>query len=41
VYKDVASAVENYGKLFTLKSIIEGKESNRLKIELRKKKLYN
>jgi hypothetical protein len=41
VYKDVAGAVENYGKLFTLKSIIEGKESNRLKIELRKKKLYN
>lgn len=38
-YKDVASAVETYGKLFVLKSIIEAKETNKLKIELRKKKL--
>lgn len=37
--KDVASAVETYGKLFVLKSIIEARETNKLKIELRKKKL--
>jgi 5S rRNA maturation endonuclease (ribonuclease M5) len=40
-HKDVASAVEEYGKLFVIKSIIEAKQSNRLKIELRKKKIYN
>ena len=39
--KDVGSAVEKYGKLFVLKSILAGKETSRLKIELRKKKLYN
>lgn len=39
--KDVSKAVEKYGKLFVLKSIIEGKETNKLKIELRKRKLYN
>jgi DNA primase len=38
--KDVAEAVEKYGKLFVLKSILEGQESNKLKIELRKKKIY-
>jgi hypothetical protein len=39
--KDVAEAVEKYGQLFVLKSIIEGRESSKLKIELRKKKIYN
>lgn len=32
--KDVAAAVEKYGKLFVLKSILAGKESNSLKIKL-------
>ena len=40
-HKDVASAVEAYGKLFVVKSILEAKQSNKLKIELRRKKLYN
>jgi hypothetical protein len=40
-HKDVASAVEAYGKLFVIKSIIEARQSNKLKIELRKKKIYN
>lgn len=39
--KDVAEAVEKYGKLFVIKSIIEGRQSSRLKIELMKKKHYN
>jgi hypothetical protein len=39
--KDVASAVEHLGKLFTLKSILDAKQSNPLKIELMSKKLYN
>jgi hypothetical protein len=38
--KDVGSAVEKYGKLFVLKSILSGKETSKLKIELRRKKLY-
>lgn len=40
-HKDVASAVEAYGKLFVIKSILAEKQSNKLKIELRKKKIYN
>jgi 5S rRNA maturation endonuclease (ribonuclease M5) len=40
-HKDVASAVEAFGKLFVIKSILEAKQSNRLKIELRKKRIYN
>jgi len=40
-HKDVASAVEAFGKLFVIKSILSAKQSNRLKIELRKKKIYN
>lgn len=40
-HKDVASAVEEFGRLFVLKSILEAKETSRLKIELKKKKLYN
>jgi len=40
-HKDVASAVEEFGKLFVIKSILAAKQSNKLKIELRKKKIYN
>ena len=39
--KDIGSAVEKYGKLFVLKSILAGTETGRLKIELLKKRLYN
>jgi hypothetical protein len=39
--KDINEAVCKYGKLFVLKSILEAKEVSRLKIELRKRKLYN
>ena len=37
--KDINEAVCKYGKLFTLKAILEGKESSKLKIELLKKKV--
>jgi Toprim-like len=37
--KDVNEAVLKYGKLFVLKAIIAGKESSKLKIELKKKKM--
>lgn len=40
-HKDVASAVAAFGKLFVIKTILEARQSNRLKIELRKKKIYN
>lgn len=40
-HKDVASAVQEYGKLFVIKTILDARQSNRLKIELRKKKVYN
>jgi hypothetical protein len=40
-YKDVNEAVANLGRLFVLKSIIDAKESGRLKIELKRKKLHN
>ena len=39
--KDVNEAVVKYGKLFVLKTILEAKETSRLKIELKRKKLYN
>jgi hypothetical protein len=39
--KDVSDAVIKYGKLFVLKSILEAKETSRLKIELKKKRLNN
>jgi 5S rRNA maturation endonuclease (ribonuclease M5) len=39
--KDIGAAVEQYGKLFVLKSILAARETSRLKIELRRKKLYN
>jgi mannose/fructose/N-acetylgalactosamine-specific phosphotransferase system component IIB len=37
--KDINEAVQKYGKLFVLKSIIDAKESNKLKIELMRKRL--
>lgn len=39
--KDINEAVQRYGKLFVLKSIIDSKQTSKLKIELFKKKLYN
>ena len=39
--KDVSDAVLRYGKLFTIKSTIEAKQSNKLKIQLARKKLGN
>jgi DNA primase len=39
--KDISDAVVKYGKLFVLKSIIDSKESSKLKIELLRKRLYN
>jgi hypothetical protein len=39
--KDISDAVVKYGKLFVLKTIIDSKESSKLKIELLKKRLYN
>ena len=38
--KDVNEAVCKYGKLFVLKAIIDAKETNTLKIQLKRKKLY-
>jgi hypothetical protein len=38
--KDVNEAVVKYGKLFVLKTILDAKQSSKLKIELMKKKLY-
>jgi len=38
--KDINDAVVKYGKLFVLKSILAARETSRLKIELKKKKLY-
>jgi hypothetical protein len=39
--KDVNEAVLKYGKLFVIKSILAARESSKLKIELKKKKLYS
>ena len=39
--KDVSNAVETYGKLFVLKSILDAKETSKLKIELLTKRMYN
>ena len=38
--KDINEAVVRYGKLFVLKSILAARETGRLKIELKKKKMY-
>jgi hypothetical protein len=40
-YKDINDAAVNLGRLFVLKSILDGTETSRLKIELRSKKLYS
>ncbi|NBP00728.1 MAG: hypothetical protein EBU90_11475 [Proteobacteria bacterium] len=39
--KDVADAVQRYGRLYTLTSILYYKETNKLKIEISKNKLKN
>lgn len=39
--KDINEAVTKYGKLFVLNCILSSRETNRLKIELRKKKLFS
>jgi len=39
--KDVNEAVVKYGKLFVLKTILDAKQTSKLKIELMKKRLYN
>jgi len=39
--KDINEAVQKYGKLFVLQSIIDGKETSKLKIEIIRKKMYN
>jgi hypothetical protein len=39
--KDINEAVVRYGKLFVIKTILMGKEKGRLKIELKRKRLYN
>lgn len=38
--KDINEAVIKYGKLFVVKSILAARETSKLKIELKKKKLY-
>jgi DNA primase len=38
--KDINEAVIKYGKLFVLKTILDAKETSKLKIELKKKRLY-
>lgn len=39
--KDVSEAVAKYGTLFVLRTILDARETGRLKIELKRKKLYN
>lgn len=39
--KDTADAVARYGPLFTLATILRGKETSALKIELKRKTIYN
>ena len=39
--KDINDAVRRYGKLFVLKTILDARETSRLKIELKKRQLYN
>jgi len=39
--KDINQAVVKYGKLFVLKTILDSRETARLKIELRRRRLYN
>jgi 5S rRNA maturation endonuclease (ribonuclease M5) len=39
--KDINEATVKYGRLFVLKTILDSKQTSKLKIELMKKKLYN
>ena len=39
--KDINEAILKYGKLFVVKAILEARETSKLKIELKKKKLYS
>ena len=39
--KDINEAVVKYGRLFVMKTILDAKQTSKLKIELMKKKLYN
>jgi hypothetical protein len=39
--KDVNDAVCRYGTLFVLKTILKSRESGKLKIELKSKRLYS
>jgi len=39
--KDVSEAVHTYGRLFTLKTILDAKQSSRLKIELMRKRIHS
>jgi len=39
--KDINEAVQQYGKLFVIKSILDAKETSKLKIEIMRKKMYN
>lgn len=39
--KDTAEAVKKYGKLFTMKAILEGKQTSKLKIELMRKRIHS
>jgi DNA primase len=39
--KDVNEAVVKYGRLFVLKSILDARESGKLKIELMRRRLYS
>ena len=39
--KDINEAVIKYGKLFVLKTILDARETSKLKIELKKKRLYS
>jgi DNA primase len=39
-HKDVAGAVAEYGQLFVLQSILAARQSNGLRIELLRKKIY-
>jgi DNA primase len=39
--KDINDAVRRYGKLFVLKTILDARETSRLKIEIKKRHIIN
>lgn len=39
--KDISDAVKEYGRLFTLKTILDNKQTSRLKIELMRKRIHS